>query len=736
MTDVSGDAAPGTGLGPGQEQGGVGEGLLLLIVGVAGAATMVVELGAVRVLAPWFGTSSSVWTNVIGVVLAALALGYALGARLAVGERPQRRLGTVLIVAGLLAALLLVAARPVASFLMPEGVPLHRAAGVLVWGSLGCAALLFLPAATALGCAGPLAVESLQRRHGGAAGAAGGRVLAASTVGSLVGTFGTTHWAIPNLGIAATYVLASLVLLATGTLLVLREGRPGAARGAALGLTVALCGLGLASDAGARRHDGSGELLDATESAMQSIRAVEVQGPDGGPMRVLRVNEALDSFQSVWVPETGLLPEGHYYNHFALPLGWTTRERGEAPARWRTLVLGLGAGTAVRVLEGVAPEETNLETVGVEVDGEVLRIAEEHFELERDRPARVAAGDLDGRAALAFVEGTFEQVILDAYANNMEIPHHLATVEAFEAYRDRLEPGGWMTVNVGGFGAEDPVVRAVAASAAEAFGSEAHLARVPLSRNWVLFVRRDAAVPLPGEKAFGSQRAALPHGLDRLVAPLEVPGAWVRQSDTDGALRDDIGSTEVLQARSIAGAARRLAELDRVTERAPTPGAYAAPGEADAARVSDATAALTRREFTDALAAAEEIEDPGVRGRLLADLHWRAGSPMAALEVATAALRQDPDDLGLLAIAIDSGYAVGAERASGLRLERLRSAVGDDAAWAPALERYAGFEAAAASGAADARGAVTRARGALLLALALMAVALRAVGRGPRTTLA
>ncbi|MEC7232652.1 MAG: fused MFS/spermidine synthase, partial [Planctomycetota bacterium] len=178
--------------------GGVGEGLLLLIVGLAGAATMVVELGAVRVLAPWFGTSSSVWTNVIGVVLAALALGYALGARLAVGAHPQRRLGAVLIVAGLLSAALLLAARPVADLLMPSGVPLHRAAGVLVWGSLACAAVLFLPAATALGCAGPLAVEALQRRRGGAAGAAGGRVLAASTVGSLVGTFGTTHWAIPT----------------------------------------------------------------------------------------------------------------------------------------------------------------------------------------------------------------------------------------------------------------------------------------------------------------------------------------------------------------------------------------------------------------------------------------------------------------------------------------------------------------------------------------------------------
>ena len=149
--------------------GGVGEGPLLLIVGLAGAATMVVELGAVRVLAPWYGASSSVWTNVIGVVLAALALGYALGARLAAGPRPQRRLGVVLVMASLFSASLLLAARPVADLLMPAGVPLHRAAGVLVWGSLACATVLFLPAATALGCAGPLAVESLQRHRGGAA---------------------------------------------------------------------------------------------------------------------------------------------------------------------------------------------------------------------------------------------------------------------------------------------------------------------------------------------------------------------------------------------------------------------------------------------------------------------------------------------------------------------------------------------------------------------------------------
>ena len=725
MTDPHADAAP-----PREERGGgVGEGPLLLIVGLAGAATMVVELGAVRVLAPWFGTSSSVWTNVIGVVLAALALGYALGARLAAGPQPQRRLGAVLVIASLFSAALLLAARPVADLLMPSGLPLHRAAGVLLWGSLACATVLFLPAATALGCAGPLAVESLQRRRGGAAGAAGGRVLAASTLGSLVGTFGTTHWAIPTLGIAATYVVASLALLGVGALLVVRSGRPGPAGSATSAVTVMLCALAIGTDAASRPHSGDGTLLAAAESPIQSIRAVELQGPDGLPLRVLRVNEALDSFQSVWAPTPGLLPDGHYYNHFALPIGWTARERGADPERWRTLVLGLGAGTAVRVLEGVVPATTSLETVGVEVDGEVLRIAEEHFELDRNVPARVVVGDLDGRAALAFLEGSFEQIILDAYANNMEIPHHLATVEAFEAYRERLSDGGWLTVNVGGFGAEDPVVRALAASAASAFGGEVFLGRVPLSRNWVIFARRDGRVPQPGERAFGSQGATLPYGLDRLIPPLEVPGAWVRQTGGPERLLDDIGSTETLQARSIAAASARLLELDVVVEPAPKRSVGAAVDPADAARAEDARAALGRGEFSDALAAAEEIGEPGARGRLLADLHWRAGSPLAALEIATTALREAPDDLGLLALAIDCGFAVGADSASRTRLARLTSIVDGEPAWGPTLERYARFDREARSGAIGADGAIDRARVALLLAAFVTSVAIWAVSR-------
>ena len=73
---------------------------ILSVVAVAGAGTMTVELSAVRLLAPWFGASSGVWTNVIGVILLALALGYLIGARLSCRPHPVRLLGLALLLSG------------------------------------------------------------------------------------------------------------------------------------------------------------------------------------------------------------------------------------------------------------------------------------------------------------------------------------------------------------------------------------------------------------------------------------------------------------------------------------------------------------------------------------------------------------------------------------------------------------------------------------------------------------
>ena len=67
-----------------------GNRFLYALVFVVGVASLGAEIAAVRLMAPFFGASTIVWANTIGVVLVALSIGYWLGGRL--GDRhPQAR---------------------------------------------------------------------------------------------------------------------------------------------------------------------------------------------------------------------------------------------------------------------------------------------------------------------------------------------------------------------------------------------------------------------------------------------------------------------------------------------------------------------------------------------------------------------------------------------------------------------------------------------------------------------
>lgn len=440
----------------------VSETCLGVVAAATGAAIMMLELMGVRLAAPWFGQSQYTWTNVIGVVLASLAAGQWIGGRWAErawGPGP----GSLLVGAGAFALGLPDVVDLLSRMLIPEDLTLAEAQPFVVKGSLLVSlAGLGLPM-LALGAVTPWLVR-LSHRAADEPGRVAGRLLAAGTCGSLVGTFASTHILLPAWGSAATVRAAGLLLLAAGLLLAGTQ-RKRAWSWLALPLALSL----------APRQPAPTGVLHELESAYQWARVVEQ--PDGS--RWLQLNEGLDSFHSV-LPANGLLT-GSYHDAFVAPvLASPVSPEGERSV----LVLGLGAGTMARLIMGLVP---GARVVGVEIDGELIELGRRWFGLPDG--VEIVSG-VDARVALMADDRRHGAILLDAFSQQIYIPAHLATVEFFHLVRERLLPGGVLAMNVSGRGVEDPVVAALGETLRVTFPS-VDVVRIPGMRNMLLLAWRD-----------------------------------------------------------------------------------------------------------------------------------------------------------------------------------------------------------------------------------------------------
>src|SRR5262245_19258475 len=211
--------------------------LLRAAVLIGGASVMVVEILGSRVLAPSFGTTLHVWSALITVTLAALAVGYAIGGRVA-DRRPG--LGTLMIVMACSAGTLIISdliTRPV----------LRAAYGAgMVSGTFLAATLLFLPTLFLLGMLSPMAVRAAANHQH--LGASVGNLYALSTVGSVAGSLSVSLVLIPNMTVHVAIISTAVALAIAPVVYLFLGAKKQAALLLFLGLAVASTGAKFAGD--------------------------------------------------------------------------------------------------------------------------------------------------------------------------------------------------------------------------------------------------------------------------------------------------------------------------------------------------------------------------------------------------------------------------------------------------------------------------------------------------------
>lgn len=422
-----------------------------LIVFVSSTCMMILELVAGRIVAPYVGVSLYTWTSVIGVVLAGMSLGNYLGGWLADRWASLRLLGLLFLIGGL-TSLGILAADTVGLRLPDEWSIVVRILALT-------AALFFVPSLL-LGTISPI-VTKLAVRDLARTGSTVGRIQAAGTVGSILGTFATgfiliawlgTHtivWgvAVILLGMALIFMLASL-----------KGNRP------LVGL------LAVAIIAGATfLAVGQGWLKsDCTLETNYFCIKVREEERNGKAVRVLILDRLVHSYSSLDDPTQLVYGYERIYAE-------ATQYQAERHPATKALFIGGGGYTFPRYMETLYPQS---ELDVIEIDPGVTEVAHELLGLARN--SRVVSYNEDARLFLEREPDKQYDLIMGDAFNDYSVPYHLTTREFNDRVKQWLADDGLYMVNMID-GPRRDFLRAYTATLKETFS---HVYVAPAIRSW------------------------------------------------------------------------------------------------------------------------------------------------------------------------------------------------------------------------------------------------------------
>lgn len=445
---------------------------LLYVAFITGAMLMVYELVAARILAPTLGSSLYVWTSVIGVMIAALSLGYWAGGVLADLRNHRYDIAYMLLVLAFCIIWTAMAYDYILGSYSTVDMDV-RLKGVLV------SLFLFAPASFVLGAIGPY-LAKLEVKYLTKTGRSVANLSALNSIGGIVGTFVTGFILFSYVGSHAIVLYLAVVSIVLSWLV---QPRHQTVRRLIVTVVGGIVLLSLASsytpiiriDTAMARYEIHNYTLDG-----KPMRGI-VSGPNG-----IQSGVYIDN------------PDGQPF--------WYTRQFSRIAGQLkdppqRILMLGGGALTAPRLMARQYPDA---QIDVVEIDEQLPDIARQYFFY--DDPDNVSIIIDDARSYINKNKHTYDVIYVDVYADNM-IPASMVTKEYVKTLSQSLTPQGYVVANViGSMRAGHPCrdsIGVIDAGYRTVFKHGAIAMRDPyLSRGNMILVYGREAIALDGYKVF------------------------------------------------------------------------------------------------------------------------------------------------------------------------------------------------------------------------------------------
>ncbi|MBR6358539.1 MAG: fused MFS/spermidine synthase [Lachnospiraceae bacterium] len=500
----------------------------------AGMSVMAVELGASRLLAPYFSSSQIVWTIIIGTIMIAMALGNIYGGRTADKNPDPDRLYGRIVVAAVWIALIPVVGKYI--ILGISGLLVFTiSTNYLIIAAFAACMVVFVFPLFLLGTVTPslvkYTVDSLDD-----SGKVVGMLNASNTVGSIIGTFVPTFVSIPAVGTSITFLIfAGVLLLLAVVYFVSGKSKKGITKVTVAGVIFVLCCI---FGHGNNFAFWTDDLVVEDESIYNYLQVSEDSSS------VILSTNTLFGVQSVYRKEKGLT--GMYYDYaMAAPYMAGLYEKEEP---LRVLILGMGTGTYATQCRRYFGD---MYIEGVEIDEKITALAHKYFELPDD----IKVVTYDGRAYLSALAKmkearkaeAFDVIMVDAY-QDITIPFQMSSAEFFSLVKEMLADDGVMVVNMNmqdnsGQGINDYLSDTIAS----VFG-EVYTVNVSAGTNRELFAGNIS--DLPGRMAANLEKEENEE-LVRLMT--RVSSGLSRYENKDLVMTDDKAPVELLGMKAIDG---------------------------------------------------------------------------------------------------------------------------------------------------------------------------------------